>query len=72
MWLAKLAMMKGVSEACVTVVSWLLCLDFRFSDAESSYELVHWDLCMLFILIRRLTDFSGSINSLGLIKRLRS
>lgn len=46
MWLAKLAMMEGVSGACVTVISWLLCLDFSFRDAESSYELVHWDLCM--------------------------
>lgn len=46
MWLAKLAMMKGVSGACVTLVSQLLCLDFRFSDAESSYELVPQDLYM--------------------------
>jgi len=35
------AMVKGVSGACVTFDSRLRCLDFRFSDVESSYKLAH-------------------------------
>lgn len=37
---------RCVRSTCNFFASWLLCLDFRFSDVEFSYELVHQDLCM--------------------------